>query len=61
MGANSSLEIWDQARVTYDLCRSIVMNHLTKVSIMFDKTKYVRTERNLRVTFNDKLADLGKF
>ena len=61
LGANSSLAIWDQDRVTYDLCKSIVMNHLTKVSIMFDKTKYVRTERNLRVTFNDKLADLGKF
>ena len=57
--SNSSLEAWNEDKVVADICKTIVKNHITKVSIMFDKTKYVRTEKNLRVTFADQLSNLG--
>ena len=57
--SNSSLEAWNEDKVVADICKIIVKNHITKVSIMFDKTKYVRTEKNLRVTFADQLSNLG--
>ena len=52
-------EAWNEDKMVADICKTIVKNHITKVSIMFDKTKYVRTEKNLRVTFADQLSNLG--
>ena len=38
----------------------LVEQHIAKVSVMFDRKKYVRTMTNLKVTFPDKLASFGK-
>lgn len=52
-------ENWNQTKARQDLCQKIV-NHISKVTIMFDRKTYVRTRTNLKVTFTDKLAAFGK-
>ena len=55
------LEQWSESSIKKKLCKALVANHVAKVSVMFDKTKYVRTQRNLKVTFADQLGALGIF
>ena len=57
---NDTLEPYREYQIKSQLCKSIVNNHISKVSVMFDRPKYMRTERNLRVTFADQLGALGK-
>ena len=42
-----------------ELCEKII-NHMSVVSVMFDKDTYVRTKTSLRVSSSDKLAAFGK-
>ena len=56
---NEQLEQWSESSIKKKLCKALVANHVAKVSVMFDKTKYVRTQRNLKVTFADQLGALG--
>ena len=57
---NDTLEPYREIQIKSQLCKSIVNDHMAKVSVMFDRPKYMRTERNLRVTFADQLGALGK-
>ena len=42
------------------LCKILVKDHVAKVSVIFDRNKYVKTVTSLKATFNDKLANFGK-
>ena len=53
-------EAWDTYANEKKMCVTMLKNHMAKVSVMFDRKKYVRTLTNLRVTFTDKLAAFGK-
>lgn len=61
--SNESLNLdpWygDEKRIQF--CRTMMLNHFAKVSVMFDRKKYVKTLTNLRVTFADKLSTFGTF
>ena len=58
--SNDTMEQWDYQANRIKLCQYLVKNHLAKVSVMFDRKKYVRTMTNLKVTFADKLSTFGK-
>ena len=58
--SNETLNGWDHEKVKLQLCKMLVEQHIAKVSVMFDRKKYVRTMTNLKVTFPDKLASFGK-
>ena len=58
--SNETLNKWDQEKAKLELCKMLVKHHMAKVSVMFDRKKYVRTMTNLKVTFPDKLASFGK-
>ena len=58
--SNETLNVWDREKVKLELCKMLVEQHIAKVSVMFDRKKYVRTMTNLKVTFPDKLASFGK-
>ena len=51
---------WDLFANQKKLCEFMVKNQMAKVSIMFERKKYVRTLTNLKVTFTDKLAAFGE-
>ena len=59
-GSNETMEPWNYKQNRIRLCQHLVKNHLAKVSVMFDRKKYVRTMTNLKVTFADKLSTFGK-
>ena len=58
--SNQTLNKWDLEKAKLELCKMLVKHHMAKVSVMFDRRKYVRTMTNLKVTFPDKLASFGK-
>ena len=53
-------EAWDLFANQKKLCEFMVKNQMAKVSVMFERKKYVRTLTNLKVTFTDKLAAFGE-
>ena len=53
-------EAWDTYANEKKMCVTMLKNHMAKVSVMFDRKKYVQTLTNLRVAFTDKLAAFGK-
>ena len=57
---NITINEWDENNAEMDLCKTLVKDHIAKVSVMFDRKKYVRTLTSLKATFNDKLANFGK-
>ena len=57
---NDTIEPWDYAANERKICQELVKNHMAKVSVMFDRKKYVRTLTNIKVTFTDKLAAFGE-
>ena len=57
---NVTIDPWNERKVQIELCTILVKDHMAKVSIMFDKKKYVRTLTSIKATFNDKLANFGK-
>ena len=50
---------WEYLPVKRFLCTKIVQNW-AKVTIMFDRSTYIRTRTNVKVKFTDKLAAFGK-
>ena len=59
--SNETLDSWEYQSNRVKLCQYLVKNHLAKVSVMFDRKKYVRTLTNLKVTFADKLSTFGEY
>ena len=58
---NVTIQKWNKYKAQKELCKILVKDHMTKVSIMFDRKKYIRTITSLKATFNDKLANFGKY
>ncbi len=42
-----------------ELCKELVLKDLASVSVSFESRKFVRTIKDNRVTFSDRLAALG--
>ena len=57
---NVTIDRWDKKNAIMELCKLLVKDHMAKVTIMFEKKKYIRTLTRLKATFNDKLANFGK-
>ena len=58
---NVTIDKWDAKKAQIELCQILVKDHMAKVSVMFDRKKYVRTLTRLKATFNDRLANVGKY
>ena len=56
----SALEALDETAIMKEICEDLVMNHIAKVSVFYEKKKYVKTLTNKRVTLTDKLGTFGK-
>ena len=50
---------WDLHNNTVKLCNKM-MKYVAKVTVMFDRNTYIRTQKSLKMTFTDKLAAFGK-
>ena len=57
---NITIDNWEKKHINMELCKILVKDHIAKVTVMFDRKKYVRTLKSIRATFNDKLANFGK-
>ena len=57
----SELKPLDSNRIMRDLCKSLVKDGLAKISVFYEKKKYVKTLTNKRVTLTDKLGTFGNF
>ena len=57
---NVEIDQWERYKQEMELCKILVKDHVAKVSVIFDRNKYVRTVTSLKATFNDKLANFGK-
>ena len=57
----SELKLIDSNGIMRDLCKSLVKDRLAKVSVFYEKKKYVKTLTNKRVTLTDKLGTFGNF
>ena len=57
---NIEIDQWERYKQEMELCKILVKDHVAKVSVIFDRNKYVRTVTSLKATFNDKLANFGK-
>ena len=57
---NVTIQKWDEKKAQKELCKILVKDHMVKVSVMFDRKKYIKTITSLKATFNDKLANFGK-
>ena len=44
-----------------EFCKKLVTKHLAKVTVMFERLKYLKTSTSLKVTFPDKLGAFGEF
>ena len=53
-------EEWDKHKNTIKLCNKM-MKFVAKVTVMFDRNTYIRTQKSVKMTFTDKLAAFGKF
>ena len=58
---NATINKWDEKKAQMELCQLLVKDHMAKVSVMFDRKKYVRTLTSLKATFSDRLANVGKY
>ena len=58
---NVTINKWDEKKAQMELCQILVKDHMAKVSVMFDRKKYVRTLTNLKATFSDRLANVGEY
>ena len=43
-----------------ELCVQLVKTDLAKVTLMFERLKYIKTSTSLKMTFPDKLGAFGK-
>ena len=56
---NENLGKYDPDTAETEICKNLVEQDLALVTIMFEKKKYVRTIKNIRMTFTDKLGAFG--
>ena len=56
----SALQALDEKAIMKEMCEDLVMNNIAKVSVFYEKKKYVKTLTNKRVTLTDKLGTFGK-
>ena len=56
---NEDLGKYDPDTAETEICKNLVEQDLALVTIMFEKKKYVRTIKNIRMTFTDKLGAFG--
>ena len=56
----SALEALNEIAIMKEICEDLVTNNIAKVSVFYEKKKYVKTLTNKRVTLTDKLGTFGK-
>ena len=58
---NITIDKWERKHAEMEFCKILVKDHIAKVTVKFDRKKYVKTVMNIQATFYDKLANFGMF
>ena len=57
---SESIDVKTKNKMVKQLCREMVTDKIAKVTVFYEKKKYVKTYTNKRVTIADQLGQLGK-